>query len=333
MFSSSERVIFLYMAAVGTVEVKKIFRVLFGQVLAKLKRRILGRNNESAYFTHTKAVFITGHNSIRKALRHGIILIMRSLNLTEFTAVVSDFDDTILSNKSRISGEGLHERSRLDAARAVGMRRGELALAGLSDKDNAMAFEKSPVHSAEGAFWWTLTQTGVIEATETFDPHHPLIQELIAAKSLSYINLLETEAQEVPGAKDFFGRLHKKGFDRRLAIASTGHRADILRFFDANGFNSYFLPENVVAKEDTTNPKPDPESFRRAIESMGIPLEHASRVLAFEDDPRGIQAAKALGMHTCALTTRYSAEELLAQPVPPDFVATDFNEYATVFGL
>jgi beta-phosphoglucomutase len=166
-----------------------------------------------------------------------------------------------------------------------------------------------------------------------FDAQHPLIQELVVAKDVSYRKLLETDAREVPGAHAFFGKLYAHGFAGKLAIASTGQRADILRFLDVHGFNDYFPPEHIIAKEDSTYPKPNPESFRKAIESMGFAVSEAPRILAFEDDPRGIEAAKALGMYTCAVTTRFTAAELLARPVPPDFVAADFNEYIQIFGL
>jgi HAD superfamily hydrolase (TIGR01509 family) len=265
--------------------------------------------------------------------RYGTILIMRSLELTDYIAAVSDFDDTILDNKPTASGQGLHERSRLDAIRTVGAARDLAILSETPAEMNAVAFHNASVHSAEGALWWLLMQRGIIEKEATFDVQHPLVQELIVATDISYRALLESEAQEVPGARDFFGKLYSKGFADRLAIASTGRRADILRFFDIHGFSDYFPPEHVFAKEDTQHPKPNPESFRRAIGSMGIRLSEASRVLAFEDDPRGIEAAKTLGMYTCALTTRFSATDLLSQPVPPDFVATDFNEYIEVFGL
>jgi HAD superfamily hydrolase (TIGR01509 family) len=258
---------------------------------------------------------------------------MRSLKTTDYIAAVSDFDDTILDNKPMVPGQGLHARSRLDAIRAVGDARSLIALSELPAAMNAVAIHNAHVHSVEGAFWWLLTQQGIVPEGATFDAHHPLIQELVVAKGRSYRSLLESEAQEIPGAHDFFGKLHVKGFAGKLAIASTGHREDILGFFDTHGFADYFPPEHVIAKEDTQNPKPNPESFQKAIESMGILLSEAPRILAFEDDPRGIEAAKALNMYTCAVTTRFSAADLIAQPVPPDFVARDFNEYIEVFGL
>jgi HAD superfamily hydrolase (TIGR01509 family) len=257
---------------------------------------------------------------------------MRSLELTDYIAVVSDFDDTILDNKAAIPGQGLHQRSRLDAIRAVGKAWNLEALSSLPSHMSAVAFQNAPIHSAEGAFHWLLLQQGVIRKEE-FNPQHPLIQALVAAKASSYRALLATEAQEVRGARNFFRTLHEDGFKDKLAIASTGQRADILEFLKTHGFGDYFSPEHIYASEDTKRPKPDPESFRLAIGSLGIQLSEAPRVLAFEDDPRGIEAAKALGMFVCAVTTRFNEDSLMNLPTPPDIVAADFSEYAKVFGL
>lgn len=258
---------------------------------------------------------------------------MHSLSISDYVAVVTDFDDTILDNKPNIPGQGLHERSRLDALRAVGRSKGLPALSKLPAEVNAVAFHHAPVHSAEGAFWWLLVQARLVKPTESFDSQHPIIAALIAAKSESYRKLLTIEAAEVPGAQNFFRKLYEQGFAGRLAVASSGHRQDILAFFDTHGFAEYFKAEHIITKEDTQNPKPHPEVFIKAIKSLGVLSAEPPRILAFEDDPRGISAAKAANMFTCAVTTCYSRAELLAQPIKPDVVAADFNEYIDIFHI
>lgn len=258
---------------------------------------------------------------------------MHTVALSDFAAIVTDFDDTILDNKPQVPGEGMHERSRLYAIHTVGVLNGIEALATLPAAVNAVAFHNASVHSLEGALWWVFQQIRLVPQDAACDPTHPLIQQMILAKSESYRKLLATEAQEVPGAHRFFAKAYARGFADMLAIASTGHRADILSFSAAHGFSDFFPPEHIIAKEDTTNPKPDPESFQKAIESLGLSVADTPRVLAFEDDPRGIQAAKRLDMYTCAVTTRFSAGELTSLAVPPDMVARDFNEYVDIFGL
>jgi hypothetical protein len=80
----------------------------------------------------------------------------RSLELSDYIAVVSDFDDTILDN-GQLPGTGLHERSRFDAIQAVGATHEMVALSELPLEMNTVAFLNAPVHSVEGAFWWLLT--------------------------------------------------------------------------------------------------------------------------------------------------------------------------------
>ncbi|HJQ08419.1 MAG TPA: HAD family phosphatase [Candidatus Saccharimonadales bacterium] len=258
---------------------------------------------------------------------------MKRLDLTHYIAVISDFDDTILDNKAASNGQGLHERSRLYALRKVGARHNLSSLAAIAPEVNASAFHHTPIYSLEGAFWWLLIQAGIVRANAVFDNSHPLIQELTTAKSVAYRHLLSLEGQEVPGARNFFGILHNGRFANKLGIASAGHKVDILTFLKSHGFSGYFLPEHIIAKEDVTYPKPHAESFQKAVQALGIPADQYHRVLAFEDDPRGIIAAKTLGLFTCAVTTTFTAEYLLSQPIQPDSVAADFNAYTQIFGL
>lgn len=253
---------------------------------------------------------------------------MPPFELSDYIAAISDFDDTILDNASK----RLHELSRLDALRIVGAQLSLPALSRIPPELNDVAFRYASVHSVEGAFWWLLTQAGIIAPDTPVDPAHAIIRQLTAAKTESYSKLLATKAQEVPGASVFFTKLHAC-VSGRLAIASAGHQHDIQAFLDAHGLAGYFLPHRIIAKEHTTRPKPDPESFQKALASLGLTASDAPRTLAFEDDPRGIQAAHAIGLYTCAVTTRYSREELLAQPVQPDVIAADFHEYSDMFGL
>lgn len=258
---------------------------------------------------------------------------MRSLELSDYIAAVSDFDDTILDNKTNAAGTGLHARSRIDALRVVGVNSNLDVLLGRGVELNPTAFLNASEHTVDGAFWWLLEQCGLVAKGAPVDASHPLIKQLVDAKHVSYREMLKTEASEVPGASRFFGLLHQNGFAGHLAIASTGFRQDILAFFGTHGFDRYFPPEHVVAKEDTTKPKPNPEVFIKALALIGVPVTDAPRTLGFEDDPRGISGLRQLGIFTCALTTRFTEAELMDQPTPPNFVAADFNEYIDAFGL
>ncbi len=118
-----------------------------------------------------------------------------------------------------------------------------------------------------------------------------------------------------------------------LAIASTAVRQDVEIFFESSGLDKYFPPERIVTLESLTHAKPHPEAFNLAFSSLKLPDRDRSFVCAFEDDPRGIMSAKAAGLYTCAITTRYSKTDLVALTVAPDVVAESFAEFEQLFGL
>jgi beta-phosphoglucomutase-like phosphatase (HAD superfamily) len=67
----------------------------------------------------------------------------------------------------------------------------------------------------------------------------------------------------------------------------------------ASGLLQHF--EFIVAKEDVTAPKPDPEGYRLALAKLDLP---PSEVVALEDSPTGLAAAKAAGLRVIAVGHR-----------------------------
>ncbi|MDI3420268.1 HAD-IA family hydrolase [Streptomyces luteolus] len=74
----------------------------------------------------------------------------------------------------------------------------------------------------------------------------------------------------------------------------------------------------MVAADDITRGKPDPEPFLLAAEKLGV---DPARCVVFEDAPAGLQSGRAAGMTTVALTTTHTAEELSADVVVADLSA------------
>ncbi|MER5732535.1 HAD-IA family hydrolase [Streptomyces sp. NPDC002138] len=77
------------------------------------------------------------------------------------------------------------------------------------------------------------------------------------------------------------------------------------------------FPE-MVAAEDITRGKPDPEPFLLAAARLGV---DPGRCVVFEDAPAGLAAARAAGMRTVALTTTHPVGELVADVVVGDLSA------------
>jgi HAD superfamily hydrolase (TIGR01509 family) len=89
-----------------------------------------------------------------------------------------------------------------------------------------------------------------------------------------------------------------------LAIASGAFRSEIEHVIGAAGLAGYFAA--VVAIDDVTNGKPDPESFRRALTDLNRALTPAppiepDEVVAIEDATGGARAARAAGMRVAAI--------------------------------
>lgn len=77
-------------------------------------------------------------------------------------------------------------------------------------------------------------------------------------------------------------------------------------------------PKNLIAADDISRGKPDPEPFLLAAARLGA---DPARCVVFEDAPVGLAAGRAAGMVTVALTTTHRAEELSADLVVPDLSA------------
>lgn len=74
----------------------------------------------------------------------------------------------------------------------------------------------------------------------------------------------------------------------------------------------------VIAADDVSRGKPDPEPFLLAAGKLGV---DPARCVVFEDAPAGLAAARAAGMRTVALATTVGRDELDADVVVPDLSA------------
>jgi beta-phosphoglucomutase-like phosphatase (HAD superfamily) len=251
----------------------------------------------------------------------------------EVKGAIFDVDDTLLDNKPGIPGYGLHERSRLDAFREAGKRHGIKELEDISVEDNLDAFVTAPAHTIESAVWNFFVKKGIADS-DTINPEDPLLLEIVARKHELYKVILMEEGEEVLGAAQFIQKLaSKRGLEDKMAIASTGIRPDIDVFIAKDGLTRYFPSNRIKTKENITHPKPNPEVFNLAFDSLELPELDRLSVCAFEDDPRGIMSAKAAGLYVCAIETRFSNKELMALEIPPHITASSYAEFEKIFGL
>ncbi len=77
----------------------------------------------------------------------------------------------------------------------------------------------------------------------------------------------------------------------------------------------------VLAREDVTNAKPDPEIYLLASERLGVPPDEC---LVLEDSPNGVRSGLAAGMNVIAIATPFTTAALdSTQVIDPEWIVRD----------
>ncbi|MWA09902.1 HAD-IA family hydrolase [Streptomyces sp. BA2] len=114
----------------------------------------------------------------------------------------------------------------------------------------------------------------------------------------------------LPGTRELLESLPPQ---RWAVVTSAGRRLAEARLAEV-GIDAKML----IAADDITRGKPDPEPFLLAAAKLGV---DPARCVVFEDAPAGLTAGRAAGMTTVALTTTHTAGELVADVVVKDLSA------------
>ncbi|MFZ3469164.1 HAD-IA family hydrolase [Streptomyces sp. 4.24] len=142
-----------------------------------------------------------------------------------------------------------------------------------------------------------------------------LLPEGVRARALARIEALEIEdvaggVVVLPGTKDLLSALPAG----RWAVVTSATRP----LAEARLREAGIECAELVAADDITRGKPDPEPFLLAAARLGV---DPARCAVFEDAPAGLAAGRAAGMTTVALTTTHAAAELDADVVVGDLSA------------
>ncbi|MEU6525485.1 HAD-IA family hydrolase [Streptomyces sp. NPDC046924] len=143
-----------------------------------------------------------------------------------------------------------------------------------------------------------------------------LLPARVVPEAVARIEELEVEdvpnggAVLLPGTRDLLGALPAE----RWAVVTSATR----RLAEARLAAAGILPKTLVAADDITRGKPDPEPYLLAARTLGVDPAHC---VVFEDAPAGLQAGRAAGMTTVALATTHQAHELTADLVVKDLSA------------
>jgi HAD superfamily hydrolase (TIGR01509 family) len=107
----------------------------------------------------------------------------------------------------------------------------------------------------------------------------------------------------------------------RLAVVTTTWRANVEAVLEASGLADVF--EVMITKEDVKAPKPDPECYRLAVARLKLP---AIEVVALEDSPGGLAAARGAGVRVVAVGHRRPRGEWVGDAA----VVADFADRSRV---
>ena len=130
------------------------------------------------------------------------------------------------------------------------------------------------------------------------------IRELGERKEALYREILDqTGLEPLPGAIELFRSLREAGIPFAVGTSTPrGNVEHVLRLIGAEG-----LIDVIVAAEDVSRGKPDPEVFLKAAAAVGA---QPADCVVFEDAVYGIEAAHAGGMKVVALATTHESSYL-----------------------
>jgi beta-phosphoglucomutase len=135
------------------------------------------------------------------------------------------------------------------------------------------------------------------------------IRNLVEQKNRIFEELARTEGRTIPGVREFLQMLAQNKIP--MAICSGALRAEIEMLLEEAELRHFF--SIIVSAEQVKKGKPEPEGFLLTLERLNKGRENpvmGNECIVIEDSHWGLEAAKAAGMHTIAVTNTYDAEQL-----------------------
>jgi beta-phosphoglucomutase-like phosphatase (HAD superfamily) len=145
--------------------------------------------------------------------------------------------------------------------------------------------------------------------------------QLLGEKANLFKEMAATEAGIIEGVPKFLNMFSDGKIP--MAICSGALQPEIEMILEGAGLRSYF--EAIVSAEQVEKGKPDPEGFLLALKLLNKKLKKSIKpedCVVIEDSHWGLEAAKAAGMRTVAITNTYAAEHLK----PADKIIAHLND-------
>jgi len=144
------------------------------------------------------------------------------------------------------------------------------------------------------------------------------IENLVKQKNQVFQELAKTEGRIIEGVRDFLEMLKQNNVP--MAICSGAVLAEIALILEEARLRPFFAV--IVSAEQVKRGKPNPEGFLLTLQKLNRIVSPAeagiqnpilpNQCIVVEDSHWGLEAAKAAGMHTIAVTNSYDADQLAA---------------------
>ncbi len=158
-------------------------------------------------------------------------------------------------------------------------------------------------------------------------------EELIHKKNEVVLRAISQKLLLLPGIVELIEKISGRYY---LAIVSGALKNEILEILRQGGIDRKF--HLIVAAEDVTKGKPDPEGFLKAIRLLNRDFVPPAEILlpeeclVVEDSPWGIEAGKKAGAKTVAVLTSYPRERLQeADLIVPNLKVIKWPEIEKLF--
>ncbi|HOK35165.1 MAG TPA: HAD family phosphatase [Candidatus Pacearchaeota archaeon] len=161
--------------------------------------------------------------------------------------------------------------------------------------------------SQEDLFEYKGKSAEVIENEFKNKYHLPIKKgELLKKRDAEVLKIFQKrKVKTMPYAKrtlEFFNK-HKK-----LGLASTGSKKEVLLKLKKTGFYKYFSA--VVSRDDVKKGKPCPDVYLAAVRKLKLKPKDC---LAIEDTQSGVEAAKTAGLICFAIPNKFSETQNLSK--------------------
>jgi HAD superfamily hydrolase (TIGR01509 family) len=158
---------------------------------------------------------------------------------------------------------------------------------------------------------WAMTYAGhplpenCKKIKETFRLDIPLQELMDWRERLSREGFSTKDIRLMPYAAETLEYFKSKGL--KIALVTASPRDNVKIIFERNGLGHYF--DAMVTRSDVELSKPDPESYLKAVEQLGVEKDAC---LAFEDTLNGLSAAKGADVACYAIQHDVSQHALLS---------------------